>query len=152
MKRQRASSNGFTILEVLITIVVIGILSTITIFSYNGIQQGARDSTRDSHAIQLKIALEKYFADNSQFPAVCPGGDNVDCPAADLGTVLAPYLPTIPQDPRFGADPNANYRYIRGGTSGSAYGLRVSYELKAICKSGVNVLTTWWGGAPECSL
>lgn len=152
MKRQGASSNGFTILEILITIIVIGILATITIFSYGSIQQGARDSTRDSHAAQLKIALEKYFADNSQFPAVCSGGDNVDCPAADLGAVLAPYLPTIPQDPRFGADPDANYRYIRGGTSGSAYGLRVSYENKAVCKSGINMLPSWWGAAPECML
>lgn len=54
MKRLRASSNGFTILEVLITIVVIGILSAITFFAYNGIQQRSRDSTRIAMLLLLR--------------------------------------------------------------------------------------------------
>jgi prepilin-type N-terminal cleavage/methylation domain-containing protein len=44
----RTSRNGFTIVELLIVIVVIGILAAITIVAYNGIQQRARDTAPKS--------------------------------------------------------------------------------------------------------
>ncbi|GEM_PF-578847 len=153
MKRLRASSDGFTILEVLITIVVIGILSTLTFVAYNGIQQRSRDSTRDSDIALIKIALEKFNAENSQYPSVCAGGDNNDCSVTNLATALKPYLATMPQDPTYAGNPNADYRYIRGGTSGNAYGLRVTYEAKEQCKTGIRVETGWWdAGLPDCQL
>lgn len=153
MKRLRASSDGFTILEVLITIVVIGILSAITFVAYNGIQQRSRDSTRDSDIALIKIAIEKYYAENSQYPNVCAGGDDNECSAANLSTDLKPYLPTIPEDPTYAGNPNADYRYIRGGTSGNAYGLRVTYEAKEQCKTGVRVEISWWDASlPDCTL
>ena len=40
--------RGFTIVELLIVIVVIGVLAAITIVAYNGIQSRARDSARVS--------------------------------------------------------------------------------------------------------
>jgi type II secretion system protein G len=153
MKRQRASSHGFTILEVLITIVVIGILAAITFFSYQGIQERSRDSTRESDIALIKIALEKYYADNSQYPSVCEDGDGVNCPAKYLATALSSYLPEVPKDPRYADNPNGDYLYMRGGESGNAYGLRVSYEAKEQCKTGVRMESSWWGeAAPDCSV
>lgn len=38
------NKNGFTIVELLIVIVVIGILAAITIVAYNGIQNRAQDT------------------------------------------------------------------------------------------------------------
>jgi prepilin-type N-terminal cleavage/methylation domain-containing protein len=38
-------SRGFTIVELLIVIVIIGILATLGLISYNGVQQGARDKS-----------------------------------------------------------------------------------------------------------
>lgn len=40
--------SGFTIVELLIVIVVIGILAAITVVAYNGVQQRARDAKMDS--------------------------------------------------------------------------------------------------------
>ncbi|MNH49970.1 Type II secretion system protein G precursor [compost metagenome] len=40
--------NGFTIVELLIVIVIIGILAAITVVAYNGIQQRAINTKRDS--------------------------------------------------------------------------------------------------------
>ncbi len=152
MTRLRASSAGFTILEVLITIVVIGIISAITFVAYSGIQERSRDATRDSDVALIKIALEKYFAENSEFPDVCAGGDNSDCSANNLASSLRPYLPEIPQDPRFQDNPNAEYRYIRGGTSGNAYALRVTNEALEQCKTGVRVEVSWFGAdVPDCA-
>lgn len=41
----KTKQNGFTIVELLIVIVVIGILAAITIVAYNGVQNRARDTT-----------------------------------------------------------------------------------------------------------
>lgn len=49
--------RGFTIVELLIVIVIIAILAAITIVSYNGIQQRAADSKRDSDTRQLLNAI-----------------------------------------------------------------------------------------------
>lgn len=153
MKRLRASSDGFTILEVLITIVVIGILSTLTFVAYNGIQQRSRDATRESDIALIKIAIEKYYAENSQYPSVCAGGDDSDCSANNLANDLEAYLPEIPEDPQYANNPNAEYRYIRGGASGNAYALRVTNEAKEQCKTGVRVESSWFGAStPDCGL
>jgi prepilin-type N-terminal cleavage/methylation domain-containing protein len=42
------NKNGFTIVELLIVIVVIAILAAITVVAYNGIQDRAKNSKRDS--------------------------------------------------------------------------------------------------------
>lgn len=64
----RKSTSGFTIVELLIVIVVIGILAAITIVAYNGIQNRAYDTTvqSDLSAIAKKITTES--ADTGAYP------------------------------------------------------------------------------------
>jgi prepilin-type N-terminal cleavage/methylation domain-containing protein len=68
--------TGFTIVELLIVIVVIGILAAITIVAYNGIQQRARDSEMAS-ALQsaTKKAQVEYNLTGS-FPAATSLSNN----------------------------------------------------------------------------
>jgi type II secretion system protein G len=152
MHKAWATKNGFTIIELLVTIVIIGILATIMIISYSGIQQRSRDTDRANDITQLKIAIEKYHADQSQYPDVCSGGDGVECAASSLATVLTPtYLKVIPHDPRNTADSATDYRYIRGDPTTDSYGLLVTNEAKATCKTGQNVDPSWWGSTvPSC--
>lgn len=66
----RRSSVGFTIVELLIVIVVIGILAAITIVAYNGIQDRARASTLSSALSQAANKLAVYQVDNPDlYPA-----------------------------------------------------------------------------------
>lgn len=62
-------SAGFTIIEILITIAIIGIMSTIGIVSYTNIQTSTRDSQRSSKISILSEALEKYFEQNGEYPS-----------------------------------------------------------------------------------
>ncbi len=64
------SKNGFTIVELLIVIVVIGILAAIIVVSYNGTQNRANDSRRLSDMKSIQQSLETYKTLNGSYPAV----------------------------------------------------------------------------------
>ncbi|MDB5165478.1 MAG: hypothetical protein JWM00_368 [Candidatus Saccharibacteria bacterium] len=63
------TKSGFTIVELLIVIVVIGILAAITIVAYNGIQQRARVSSVSSALNQAAKKIAVWQVDN---PGVSP--------------------------------------------------------------------------------
>lgn len=93
--RATASRSGFTIVELLIVIVVIGILASITVTAFNGVQNRARNAQTLSGVKSYQTLLLSYLAANGQYPsfsnAVCLGtgyadrtGDGVgDC--GDIG-------------------------------------------------------------------
>lgn len=63
------NQKGFTIVELLIVIVVIGILAAITIVAYNGIQQRSRNAQVISGVQAYVKALKSYEVVNSAYPA-----------------------------------------------------------------------------------
>lgn len=68
-------SRGFTIVELLIVIVVIGILAALVIVTYNGIQQKARDTERKTDIKALQGHFEAYWADNAKYPTLAQVND-----------------------------------------------------------------------------
>lgn len=66
MKWEKAKHNGFTIVELLIVVVVIAILAAITIVSYNGIQNRARQSAAASTLRQAVIKISLYSAGHAE--------------------------------------------------------------------------------------
>lgn len=61
MKKDR----GFTIVELLIVIVVIGILAAITIVAYAGVTSRANTTKAQTNAVSLQKKAEAYAADSS---------------------------------------------------------------------------------------
>jgi len=68
--RKQKGQIGFTIVELLIVIVVIGILAAITIVAFNGVQSRAKDSAAQSMASQVGKKVAEYAVMNADtYPA-----------------------------------------------------------------------------------
>jgi prepilin-type N-terminal cleavage/methylation domain-containing protein len=80
------SKKGFTLMELLVSIAIIGILSAIIIPSLSGSKEKSRDSRRMTELKDLSQAVENYIVDNDyQFPSSL----------SDLSAYFSP----IPSDP-----------------------------------------------------
>ncbi len=62
-------TRGFTIVELLITVIVIGIISAIAVFGFGRIQIETRDRERAAAASTIMAALEKYYDENGEYPS-----------------------------------------------------------------------------------
>ena len=74
------SSLGFTIVELLVVIVVIGILAAITIVSYSGISSKAITASLTSDLSNASKQLKLFQVDNSTYPTT------IDCSIPDSTT------------------------------------------------------------------
>jgi prepilin-type N-terminal cleavage/methylation domain-containing protein len=61
-------NEGFTIVELLIVIVVIGILAALVVTTFTGIQQRARNTERETDIKAVHGQLEAYYAQNGSYP------------------------------------------------------------------------------------
>lgn len=75
---RKLNQKGFTIIELLVVIVIIGILVALTLPNLFSAQARGRDTDRKSELSNLQKDLETYFGDNDSYPAVATW-------AADLG-------------------------------------------------------------------
>lgn len=148
MKERSRFTRGFTIVELLIVIVVLGILAAITIVAYNGIQQRARDTTRKSDIATITKALEYYYQINDKYPPSAGGSTVINSgwsTTADaswqyLVNILVPtYVSSLPKDPsnssgRAAISGGSAYDYlaISGycAVSGARQGYLLAYHLE----------------------
>lgn len=155
MNTRWAPRNGFTIIEMIVVIVVIGILATIVMVSFGAVQKSNRDSQRDRDVVEVQRALEKYYASNGVYPTsatVC-GSATAACDLSSLSSSLTPnYIATIPTAPS-----TPNYQYF--APSAAAYGIEMNYESRPNCHRGVSNQSTnanWtqgtvWSGVAACT-
>lgn len=69
--------NGFSLIELLIAIVVIGLITSVALPNFSAIQNKAKESNITSLSYSLQTAIETYFLNNGSYPS----GSNLDTAA-----------------------------------------------------------------------
>jgi len=64
----RSSQKGFTLIEILIVVAILGILAAITIPMYQQYVGRAKNSAAMSDLKNFKTGMEAFFADNQNYP------------------------------------------------------------------------------------
>jgi prepilin-type N-terminal cleavage/methylation domain-containing protein len=117
IKPMKKHSDGFTLIELMIVVFIIGILTTIGIVSFSKIQAGSRDTQRSSKITVIAEALEKYYDKNGEYP---------NCDDITSSTVTADTLKGMSPDALITPsgnsiicnDPSIDaFGYVGGGTS-----------------------------------
>lgn len=68
IREARRNESGFTLVELLMVIVILGILAGIVVFAVNGIQDKGAASACKADVKTVSVAAEAAYAQNSKYP------------------------------------------------------------------------------------
>ena len=134
--------KGFTLIELLIVIVIIAILVALLAVSYTTIQRNARDTQRKGDLATVAGVLERFYGDNSIYPADNNDGDlrfesgdcTVDTPDTTTTWGTSPvecggktYTRQLPIDPLRDAGTAQQYCYV-SLSSNQQYEIYAAFE------------------------
>ena len=91
-------SFGFTLLELLVVISIIGILIAMGIASYSTAQKKGRDSKRKGDLKAIQNAMEQCYSLATEYPTSVSGGSALVCTDSESTQVMD----SVPQDPKSG--------------------------------------------------
>ena len=128
MRRSFSLARGFTLIEVLIVVAIIGILTAILVANYNDARKNSRDKIRKSELKEMQLALELYKSQNNSYPA-------------SLDTLVPTFVPSVPLDPSGGSyvysSNNSSYKLMTANVE-SLYVASFSDEFARCPRQGTN--------------
>ena len=157
LNKRNLNNKGFTIVELLIVIVVIGILALLVITTYSGIQAKARNAKRQTDLQSIQTQLEAFFSQNGYYPSLADMNDttwlNTNMKSLDQNALIDPSNPSDSKTLLAAPDTTKHqYAYAVTASDGSACGGSTSgtndttcakYTLTAQFEGTVNGQTTY---------
>ncbi len=103
MNTRRRSEQGFTLIEIMVVILILGLLATIVVQSLRGATDRAKRTKAQADIAELKTALDRYYLDNGSYPTTDQGLQAL-VSAPTSGTIPGSYeeggyVERIPLDP-----------------------------------------------------
>jgi prepilin-type N-terminal cleavage/methylation domain-containing protein len=149
---------GFTIIELMVVVTIIGLLVGIGYVNFSGARAEARDDARKVNLQELQIALAVYKSQHGVYPEQgCGGttgwtgpgphsaswGNDADCPEYIVG--LAPdFISELPVDPYEEYEDNKGFLYNVNAS-------RSAYKLMAHNVVEVDLVDTYEHAFARCS-
>lgn len=143
-----ASNSGFTLLELIVNLAVIGILVAIAVPTYMTFRDQAKIAQAKSELRGIQLAIEQLAIDTNKWPGPTNMGETTnkevwDLNSDDAGLVVAgkkftnwkgPYMSSIPKDP-WGSDYFFDGDYTISGTKYAVIG---SFGPNKCCQNTVD--------------
>jgi len=118
LRKEAAKDEGFTLVEVMVVIVIIGLLATVVVINVLPSQDKAMVEKARADILILEQALEMYKLDNMSYPTTDQGLEALVTPPAGLARPEryrdGGYIKRLPDDPWGNA-----YQYVTPGEHGS---------------------------------
>jgi len=89
IEESKGKNKGFTLVELLIVIVILGILAAVTVFAVRGITEEAETNACAVDKKNYETAIEAYFAVENTYPASA---------ASIEGDLVPAYVKSIPEN------------------------------------------------------
>lgn len=139
--------KGFTLIEVMVVVVILGILAMVVVPKVMGRPEQARELKAKQDILALESALELYRLDNGEFPTTEQGLQSlVKKPEVDprpMAWKTGGYIKEVPQDPW-----GHLYQYANPGSHAEID--IFSYGPKGPSNSDEkDWITNWGSGAPS---
>ena len=102
-QQRRRGQDGFTLIEIMVVILILGLLATIVVQSLRGATDKAKRVKAQADIAEIKTGLDRYYLDSGSYPTTDQGLQSlVAAPAS--GRVPANYesggyIQSVPKDP-----------------------------------------------------
>ena len=103
-QRRRSNQDGFTLIEIMVVILILGLLATIVVQSLRGATDKAKRVKAQADIAEIKTGLDRYYLDAGSYPTSDQGLNSLVSAPASGNNVPANYesggyLQSIPKDP-----------------------------------------------------
>ena len=125
-------TRGFTIFELMVVILVVGILAAVTLVLYNGSQDRARFGSYKNDIVRINEAITVYYGEKGVYPL----GDGSSASGCITGT--GNFMPNSGLSPSY-INPMPNVPNYKGGVNYYAYcwsGNGADYKVLRLVSSG----------------
>jgi len=90
-----SQTKGFTLIELMIAVAVIGILTIIALPSYRDYVTRGKIAEATSNLADLRVKLEQFFQDNRTYVGACAAGTAAPLPVGDQAKYFTYDCPTL---------------------------------------------------------
>ena len=137
------TNEGFSLVELMVVISIIGILSSVLYANYNSAREQARDKVRMTDLKSLQLAIETYKAQYGRYPAQGCGGSSdfagpggaVSAGFASCDTYITGLVPdfisVLPRDSRSETENDKGF-YYKTNVDGTSYKLMVYNSVETL--------------------